>query len=351
VIKQLKYYFQPVEILIMIFASMHSILAVWITFIALDTFIIFGDLFFKDDNSEIQVKNPLLLNFSLYLHFPLLLILIYFSITLIQNEASSIMDYIGVTMMLGLTIGSAAINVGHELTHQTKNPIKLFFGNWLFGIACEPFFVIEHVYGHHKNVGLLIDPATARRGENIYSFLIRSTYYQMISAWKIESQRLGKRGYFIASLQNRILQSIIRSSIILLLVFYIGGVLGMICYIISIIWAKILLETINYVEHYGLVREEGKPVHPRHSWNTNASVSSMILFNLTRHSHHHEKASLEFWKLKPYPNSPEMPFGYLTMAYMTLMFPWLFKRIMKPKLQHWDKHFASEGERQIILNS
>jgi hypothetical protein len=348
VIKQLKYYFQPVEILIMIFASMHSIQAVWITFITLDIFIIGGDFLFKDDNSKLQVNNPFLLNLSLYSHFPLLLILIYFSITLIHNEASSVMDYVGVTMMLGLTIGSAAINVGHELTHQTKNPLKLFLGNWLFGIACEPFFVIEHVYGHHKNVGLLKDPATARRGENIYSFLFRSTFYQMLSAWKIESHRLEKKGFFIGSLNNKIIQSVIRSIIVLVLVFLVADITGLVCYIISIIWAKILLETINYVEHYGLIRVEGKPVQPRHSWNTNASVSSMILFNLTRHSHHHEKASLEFWKLKPYQNAPEMPYGYLTMAYMTLIFPWLFKRVMKPKLEHWDQHFASESEKQII---
>ena len=84
--------------------------------------------------------------------------------------------------------------------------------------------------------------------------------------------------------------------------------------------------------------------------NTNTFVSSMILFNLTRHSHHHEKASVEFWELKPYPGAPEMPYGYLTMAYMTLFFPWLFKRIMKPRLEYWDQNFASEGEKKLALS-
>lgn len=348
-LKQLKYYFLPFEIFLMIMASLHSVDAVWIVFLSLSAFVILGDFFLPNDKSILNVTNPLFLNLALYIHFPMLLILVFTSMNLAKTSAVTFMDYFGISISLGLIIGGAAVNVGHELTHQTKNPIKLFFGNWLYAIACEPFFVIEHVYGHHKNVGLKKDPATAQRGDNIYLFILSSTFRQIISSWKIESKRMAKKGYFILSLQNRILQSTFRSIGIIGFAFFSGGFTGLICFLFSAVWAKILLETINYVEHYGLVREEGKPVQPRHSWNTNAFVSSLILFNLTRHSHHHEKASVEYWDLKPYPNAPEMPYGYLTMAYMTLLFPTLFKRIMKPKLKHWDKTFASEGEKQIIL--
>ena len=348
-LKQLKYYFLPFEILLSIFAALHSIEAVWIVFLCLSATVILGDYFLPNDTSELKIKNPIFLNLALYIHFPLLLILVIADMMLVKYMSMTAMDYLGISLSLGLIVGGAAINVGHELTHQTGNPVKLFFGNWLYAIACEPFFAIEHVYGHHKNVGLKTDPATAQRGENVYFFILKSTVRQIFSSWNIEKSRLKKRGKPIFSIYNRIIIASFRSVTILFISYSFGGITGFICFLLAVMWGKILLETINYVEHYGLVRELGKPVQPRHSWNSNALVSSLILFNLTRHSHHHEKASVEFWDLKPYKNAPEMPFGYLTMVYMTLLFPWLFKWIMKSKLEQWDETYASEGEKQIIL--
>ena len=101
------------------------------------------------------------------------------------------------------------------------------------------------------------------------------------------------------------------------------------------------------MEHYGLIREEGKPVQPRHSWNTNAFVSSMILFNLTRHSHHHEKAYLEFWNLEAYEDAPEMPYGYLFSIYIVLLCPWWYHRMMAKKLLDWDQNYANDNEKEI----
>ena len=86
------------------------------------------------------------------------------------------------------------------------------------------------------------------------------------------------------------------------------------------ILAKCFLETINYIEHYGLVRAEGEPVLPKHSWNSNHMISSTLLFNLTRHSAHHEKSNLPFWKLEPYKDAPMLPNGYLSMLYFILLF-------------------------------
>jgi alkane 1-monooxygenase len=101
------------------------------------------------------------------------------------------------------------------------------------------------------------------------------------------------------------------------------------------------------MEHYGLIREEGTPILPKHSWNTNRRVSSFFLFNLTRHSSHHENAQLEYWELKAYSDAPEMPLGYLSCVYLVLFMPWLYHRIMAPKLKDWDLNFASEGEHRL----
>nr|MCS5548626.1 fatty acid desaturase [SAR86 cluster bacterium] len=103
--------------------------------------------------------------------------------------------------------------------------------------------------------------------------------------------------------------------------------------------AKFNLEVVNYMEHYGLVRNSNHKVGPEHSWNTNKRMSTMVLFSLTRHSAHHEKPRRKYWKLDPYENGPEMPFGYLTTLLVCLIPPLWFS-IMAPKLSDWDHKYA-----------
>ena len=126
-----------------------------------------------------------------------------------------------------------------------------------------------------------------------------------------------------------------------------GGLFGVIIALSIALVAKILLEAVNYIEHYGLVRKEGAKVFPRHSWNSNHLMSNIMLYNLSRHSHHHEKAYLEFWELEPYDDAPEMPYGYLSMIYIALLLPWYYHRIMAIKLIDWDRRYANDDEKEI----
>ena len=126
-----------------------------------------------------------------------------------------------------------------------------------------------------------------------------------------------------------------------------GGLFGLIIALSIAFVAKILLEAVNYIEHYGLVRKEGAKVFPRHSWNSNHLMSNIMLYNLSRHSHHHEKAYLEFWELEPYDDAPEMPYGYLSMIYIALLLPWYYHRIMAIKLMDWDRRYANDDEKKI----
>ena len=141
----------------------------------------------------------------------------------------------------------------------------------------------------------------------------------------------------------------LRSLLITVLAYLIGGFTGMISYLVLAFITKALLEAINYTEHYGLVREPDKPVCPRHSWNSNHILSGLILYNLTRHSSHHEKPNIKFWRLKAYPDAPMMPFGYLGMLYLAIFLPYFYNRIMARKLIDWDQNYATEGERNIAL--
>ena len=131
----------------------------------------------------------------------------------------------------------------------------------------------------------------------------------------------------------------------------VGGILGMFTFLICSLLAKVFLEAINYIEHYGLVRERGKPVRMRHSWNSNHFFSSIYLYNLTRHSDHHRNTNLKFWELEPTDkDAPMLPYGYLMMLYLALFIPYLYSRIMKRELAKWDQNHANDFERNLVKN-
>jgi alkane 1-monooxygenase len=139
----------------------------------------------------------------------------------------------------------------------------------------------------------------------------------------------------------------LRSLTITLLSLYIGGASGMLIFLACAFIAKSLLEVINFTEHYGLVRVSGEVVCPRHSWNSNSIMSSIYLYNVTRHSSHHEKASLKYWELRVYNNAPMMPQGYLSMLYLALFVPYYFHKMMAKKLIDWDNNYATKEERRL----
>ena len=123
----------------------------------------------------------------------------------------------------------------------------------------------------------------------------------------------------------------------------------MVLFLLLAFLGKALLEAINFTEHYGLVREEGQPVCMRHSWNSNHCLSSIYLCNVTRHSDHHRAANLKFWELSPFDKkAPMLPYGYLSMLYLALFFPFLYKKIMAPKVKDWDINYANAAEQKLI---
>ena len=179
-------------------------------------------------------------------------------------------------------------------------------------------------------------------------FIIRATIKAHKDAWKIEIDHLKRASYFPFSLKNKMIQGYLRSSILCLLSFSIGGLTGLVIFLVWAILAKSYLETINFVEHYGLVRVLGEPIMPKHSWNSNHVLSSAFLYNLNRHSSHHEKTSFRYWELKAYSDAPTLPYGYLHCLYMAYFVPLFYKKIMKSKLEDWDNKYASDEEKKLL---
>ncbi|MGB1061923.1 MAG: fatty acid desaturase, partial [Ketobacter sp.] len=184
----------------------------------------------------------------------------------------------------------------------------------------------------------------------VYAHVIISTLRGNLSAWRIERERLQKKRKPLLSVHNVAIRGYLMSGVILLAAFAIASWSGVLFFTAAGLWGKALLEIVNYMEHYGMVRNPETPVAPRHSWNTNKRFSSWSMFNLTRHSHHHAQGEVPYHELKPYHDAPMMINGYLTTIAVALIPP-LWHKLMTPKLLAWDAHYASAEERSMAAEA
>ena len=367
-LKYLKYFIPALTgILFIIFVLMGQNYTTYF-FIAWSLFLFIGDYVLPRDKEIQQFSYPAILNFSIYINLPILFCLIFLVVSVFGNnspnwyieglysmfnvdfiqivDSFTLTDKVSIIFQTTLLIGILGTVPGHELTHRKQNKIDMFIGNWMLAFSWDCTFAIEHIYGHHKDVCLDEDPASAKRGENIYLFVIRASFQEQLSGWKLEAERLKRRKHNLLSIHNRMIIGYSRSLMITSLAFIFGGLIGMSSFLLCALIAKLFLEAINYIEHYGLVRENGKPVGMRHSWNSNHFLSSIYLCNVTRHSDHHRSTKLNFWELNPtHEDAPLLPYGYLSMLYLVLLTPFLYKKIMAKKLVDWDQNSATEYER------
>jgi alkane 1-monooxygenase len=256
-------------------------------------------------------------------------------------------EQIGFLLSLSNVTGGIGITVAHELGHrQTK--IEQFYAKVILMTVSYMHFYIEHNRGHHVWVATPKDPATSRKGESIYGFYFRTVVGSFLSAWEIERSRLHKKGVSAWSLQNEMIQyQLITLGFCLALMLGCSLVAGQILWAVPVffvlqsIMAFSLLEAVNYIEHYGIVRKEiaegrYERVNPTHSWNTNQLVTNFFLFQLQRHSDHHANANRRYQVLRHFDISPQLPFGYPTMISIAL-FPPLWFKLMDNRLENWKK--------------
>jgi len=217
----------------------------------------------------------------------------------------------------------------------------------MLAFSFDTIFSIEHVYGHHRYVATRNDPATAPRGRSVYAHILISSVRSLRSGLTIECERLDRVGLPRWSPHNRAIRGQVMSVLLVAIAYAMGAWAAVAFFVASALWAKALLEIVNYMEHYGLVRVPGTPVQARHSWNTNRRISSWSMFNLTRHSHHHANAGVPYHDLRSFPDAPVMINGYLTTILATLV-PALWSQLMAPRLESWDRDHASAEERRIV---
>lgn len=240
--------------------------------------------------------------------------------------------------------------IGHELTHRLTHPFAMAWGRLSLALVGDAQFAISHVYAHHKNVATPMDAATARRGENLYHFFGRSSLGQYRESWEFEAQRLNRKGRAAWSLRNRVISGLLMTAAIALVFFALAGWQGLLCYSVFVLTAKFLFESVNYIEHYGLVRVPGERVQPRHSWDCQNSLSTFNYLNLTRHSDHHANANKPYWELDSRSDAMDLPYGYMAFILLATCPP-LWHRVMTPRLLEWDHHIATPQERALARHA
>lgn len=255
-------------------------------------------------------------------------VLVYFLWRVSSGQLDAL-SLVGATLCMGIACGVFGINVGHELGHR-KTKFEQRMAKSLLLTSLYTHFFIEHNRGHHKRVATPEDPATARYGETVYRFWLRSMLYGYFSAWQIENHRFARKGQSWFTWRNEMIQYQLLQGAALVGVYLWLGAAAVLAWLAAALLGVLLLESVNYLEHYGLTRQRkdnGRYEHvlPIHSWNSNHPVGRLLLFELTRHSDHHAHASRHYQVLRHFDESPQLPTGYPGMILLALVPPLWFR--------------------------
>jgi alkane 1-monooxygenase len=295
------------------------------------------DVFFGDDPSNppeeivAWLEKDRYYRFVTYAFIPVQFVAFFVGFWLMTRHGGlAVVDRLGIAFTLG-SLNGIAINTAHELGHKKEH-----LERWFARIALAPsgygHFFIEHNRGHHVRVATPEDPASSRLGESFWRFWPRTVSGSLRNAWRLERTRLRRMDKRVFSLRNDVLNAWAMTVVLWAAVLVLFGI-GVLPYLlIQAVFAFSLLEAVNYLEHYGLVRKQlpngrWERVDPRHSWNNNHVVTNLFLYQLQRHSDHHANPTRRYQALRHFDESPQLPSGYATMIVLCY-FPPLWRRVM-----------------------
>jgi alkane 1-monooxygenase len=294
-----------------------------------------GSIINMDKAEEEMAKKDWKYDLVVWSVVPLQFTLCFFFLNRLDDGSLALWEKLGMMFAFGIACGVLGINVAHELGHRATWYEQLM-SKMLLATSLYMHFFIEHNRGHHKNVSTDEDPASSRYGEIIYAFYVRSVVNSWLSAWHIEGERLKKANQGFWSIHNEMLMYQIIQVSMLVAIALIWNWKVMLFFMGAATIGFLLLETVNYIEHYGLRRKKiddayYEKVLPIHSWNSNHPIGRIMLFELTRHSDHHYMASRKYQVLRHFDHSPQMPTGYPGMMVLAL-FPPLWFNVMHKQI-------------------
>ncbi|HEU4658171.1 MAG TPA: alkane 1-monooxygenase [Capillimicrobium sp.] len=269
-----------------------------------------------------------------YLYLPIQYAGLIFACWTWASGDLSVVESVGLALTMGMVSG-IAINTAHELGHKRAS-----LERWLSKVALAQsgygHFFIEHNRGHHVRVATPEDPASSRLGESFWAFLPRTVKGSLTSAWELEAARLDRLGASHWSLRNDILNAWLMSVVLYAALAIAFGPVVLPYLLIQAVLGFSLLEVVNYLEHYGLLRqkrEDGRyeRTRPEHSWNSNNVASNVLLYHLQRHSDHHANPTRRYQALRHVDEAPQLPTGYAGMIVLAAIPP-LWRRVMDHRL-------------------
>jgi alkane 1-monooxygenase len=246
----------------------------------------------------------------------------------------STVDSIGLALTMAMVSG-IAINTAHELGHKRAR-----LERWLSKVALASsgygHFFIEHNRGHHVRVATPEDPASSRLGESFWAFLPRTVAGSLRSSWELEVERLSRTNDQPWTWHNNILNAWAMTVVLFAVLVVAFGPVVLPYLLIQAIIGFSLLEVVNYLEHYGLLRQKRddgryERCTPAHSWNSNNVASNVLLYHLQRHSDHHANPTRRYQALRHFDEAPQLPTGYAGMIVLAYIPP-LWRRLMDPRV-------------------
>lgn len=251
-------------------------------------------------------------------------------------------NLIGATISAGLWAGIGII-YGHELSHNKKE--GFFISRLIMSLSGASHFTYAHVYQHHLYLGHEKDPATAPRGRNVYMHTWLSHAGQSKFSFDLEKSRAAKKGKSFFNLDNRWILGYLYSLPSIILFVWAGGFIGVAVLLALWLIANFELEALNFMGHYGLIRENGKPVEHKHSWDNDSVFTDWFFIAIGRQADHHVRGETYFWELDDV-KGPNYGIGYFSL-FLIILVPPLFRKYVKKHLDNWDSKYANEKEREI----
>lgn len=310
------------------------------------------ELLFHPDEKNLSTaeeelaKDDRAYDFWIYLTIPMQFVALFLFLDGFKQTNLSASDITGRIFVMGLLCGVFGINVGHELGHRNKK-YEQTMAKMLLLTSLYMHFFIEHNKGHHKRVSTPEDPSSARFNEPLYRFYLRTVIGAYRSAWEICSGDLKKKSLPFLHWKNEMLMFQLIQLAFVTGIFLLFGWLTTLYFLASAVIGFLMLETVNYIEHYGLQRRKTGPSSyeralPIHSWNSNHVLGRIVLFELSRHSDHHYLASRKYQVLRHHDDAPQMPTGYPGMMILSLIPP-LWFRVMNHRVEDIRKKMMTAG--------
>ncbi len=292
------------------------------------------DYNFTPAEKELAQEDPFY-DFAIGLMVPLHLYVIYEFLVAITAPDLTTTNMIAYVLTMGTILGVSGINIGHELGHKTKSPIKMFLAHVMLTTAVQNHFIPYHNGAHHRDVATPADLTSAEEGDIFYFFALRSQIGGYFKTWGLEAKRLKAQGK--NPVWNPMIIYTALPILLLVGIFFAFGGFATLCYFCASVFGISILESQNYFSHYGLRRKKlangrYERVKPEHSWNSDHLIGRVLLFELTRHSDHHYMGATPYQTLQSEADSPKLPYGYPMMLVLAY-FPFLFRPIMKKHLE------------------